>query len=82
MALGLPVVTTSIGNEGIEATPDRDILIADNPDAFAEKVLLLLRNSQKWEELTQNGRVFALKNFGLESVVKKIEDSYRVLLGR
>lgn len=82
MALGLPVVTTSIGNEGIEAAPDRDILIADDPDVFAEKVILLLRNTQKWEEIAQNGRVFALKNFGLESVVKKIEDSYRVLSGR
>lgn len=47
MALGLPVVTTSIGNEGIEAAPDREILIADDPNTFAEKVLLLLRDSQK-----------------------------------
>ena len=81
IALGLPVVTTSIGNEGIDAVPDRDILIADDPDAFAEKVLLLLRDSQKWEEIVQNGKRFVLKNFGLGSVIKKIEDSYRVLLG-
>jgi len=80
MAIGLPVVTTSIGNEGIEAVPDRDILIADDPDAFAEKVLFLLRDTQKWEEIAQNGRMFVLKNFGLKSVIKKIEDSYRVLL--
>ena len=32
MAHGLPVVTTSIGNEGIEAIPERDIFIADTPD--------------------------------------------------
>jgi glycosyltransferase involved in cell wall biosynthesis len=80
MALGLPVVTTSVGNEGIEAVPEKDILIADDPDAFAKKVLLLLRNTQKWDEIACNGKKFVLKNFGLGSVVKKIEDSYRVLL--
>lgn len=80
MALSLPVVTTSIGNEGIEAVPEKDILIADDPNTFAEKVLLLLKDSQKWEEIAQNGKRFVLKNFGLESVVKKIEDSYEALL--
>ena len=80
MALGLPVVTTSIGNDGIEAAPDREILIADDPGAFAEKILLLLRNSQKWEEISRNGKRFVLKNFGLKSVVKKIEGSYRSLV--
>ena len=79
MAFGLPVVTTSIGNEGIKAIPDRDILIADNPERFAEKVLLLLNDAQKYEEISQNGRKFVLNNFGLESIVNKIEDNYRAL---
>ena len=79
MAFGLPVVTTSIGNEGIEAVPGRDILIADNPERFAEKVLLLLRDAQKYEEIAQNGRQFVLNNFGLKSIVNKIEDNYRAL---
>ena len=61
MAFGLPVVTTSIGNEGIEAVPGRDILIADNPERFAEKVLLLLRDAQKYEEIAQNGRTVCFK---------------------
>lgn len=78
--MGLPVVTTSIGNEGIEAVPDRDILIANDADAFTEKVLLLLMDSRKWGEIAENGKRFVLKNFGLESVVKKIEDNYKALL--
>jgi polysaccharide biosynthesis protein PslH len=31
MAAGTPVVTTSYGNEGIGATPGRDLLVADDP---------------------------------------------------
>jgi len=70
----------SIGNEGIEVVRDRDILIANDPELFAEKVLLLLRDAEKWEEIAENGRMFVLKNFRLESVVKKIEDSYKALV--
>ncbi|MBC2695523.1 MAG: hypothetical protein HGJ97_18305 [Desulfosporosinus sp.] len=35
--------------------PEKDILIADDPDVFAEKVYLLLRNNQKWEEIAEKG---------------------------
>lgn len=34
-AWGRPVISTTIGAEGIEATADRDILLADSPEAFA-----------------------------------------------
>ena len=81
MAFGLPVVTTSIGNEGIEAVPDRDILVADDPEVFAEKVLLLLKNAQRWKEIAQNGRMFVMKRYGLESVVNLIESGYDLVLG-
>jgi len=80
MASGLPVVTTSIGNEGIEAVPDRDIFVADDPGIFVEKVLLLLQDPSKWQDISDNGRLFVLKNFSLQSVVKKIEQSYKSVL--
>jgi glycosyltransferase involved in cell wall biosynthesis len=77
----LPVVTTSIGNEGIEAVPDRDIFVADDPELFAEKVLLLLKNAQRWQEIAENGRIFVMKRYSLESVVNRIESGYELVLG-
>jgi sugar transferase (PEP-CTERM/EpsH1 system associated) len=39
MAMAKPVVTTGQGLEGIDAVPGRHLLLADTPDAFAEKVM-------------------------------------------
>jgi glycosyltransferase involved in cell wall biosynthesis len=44
MAAGVPVVTTSVGVEGIRALPGRDLLVADDPAAFAHAVVSLLGN--------------------------------------
>lgn len=46
MALGTPVVTTSIGLEGIEAVPEKHILVADKPNEFAQQVIRLTKNNE------------------------------------
>lgn len=56
MALGTPVVATSKGAEGLEVTPEENILIADEPDAFAQQVLRLIRNAKLRNTLARNGR--------------------------
>jgi glycosyltransferase involved in cell wall biosynthesis len=42
MALGTPVVATTKGAEGLDLTSGEDILIADDPDAFADATSRLL----------------------------------------
>jgi glycosyltransferase involved in cell wall biosynthesis len=44
LAMGLPVVSTTVGAEGIEVRHGRDILLADTPEAFADAVVSLLEN--------------------------------------
>jgi glycosyltransferase involved in cell wall biosynthesis len=44
MAAGTPVVSTTIGAEGLDISPGENILIADRPDAFAEACVRLLNN--------------------------------------
>ena len=46
MGAGLPVVTTSFGNDGVGAQPFKEILIADTPDEFAAHAVSLLENPQ------------------------------------
>jgi glycosyltransferase involved in cell wall biosynthesis len=53
MAMGKALVSTSIGAEGLEVESGRDLLLADNPSAFADAVILLLRDAavrRKFEE--------------------------------
>jgi polysaccharide biosynthesis protein PslH len=44
MQWGVPIVATTIGCEGIDVTPGRDMLVADEPGAFAQAVVQLLRD--------------------------------------
>lgn len=77
MAAGTPVVTTSYGNEGIGAVPERDLLVADDPERFAAAVLTLLRNPGTAKRIAENGKTFVQHNFSLESVMNKLEGTYR-----
>lgn len=51
MALGKPIVSTSIGAEGIEYTHQKNILIADSKQDFVKELVTLLQNQQKQEEI-------------------------------
>lgn len=56
MALGTPVVATSRGAHGLRVTSGHDILIADEPRAFVDAVVKILRDSGLRETLSHNGR--------------------------
>lgn len=56
LALGTPVVSTSKGAEGLELTPNQDILIADTPSEFASAVLRLFADPILRQTLSQNGK--------------------------
>ena len=45
MAMGKAVVSTTVGAEGLPVTPGSDIVIADEPDAFARAVVDMIRDA-------------------------------------
>ena len=69
LSLGLPIVTTSIGAEGMELENERNVLIADDPCAFAAAVLRLYHDRELWNRLSAAGREHILTNFS-ESTAK------------
>jgi glycosyltransferase involved in cell wall biosynthesis len=79
MFYGLPVVTTSVGNEGIEAVPEEDVLVADTPQEFAKKVIKALKDRQLWKQLSFNGNKFVKEGFSQEKIQGIIEKAYREL---
>ena len=74
LSIGLPTVTTSIGAEGMNLTNSIDIEIADTPEAFAEKISLLLENDQHWSEISHAGKQSAEKLFGFDHARKILLD--------
>lgn len=58
MALGLPVVTSSIGLEGFSAQPERDLLVADTPEDYATTIARLWDDEIRMAHLASNGRAY------------------------
>lgn len=56
MASERPVVSTTLGAEGLAVTPGRDILIADDAESFAAQVLDLLHSPERARRLGRAGR--------------------------
>jgi len=56
MAMGLPVVSTSVGAEGLQLRDGQDILLADDPISFADATLRLLTDPALRQSLAQNAR--------------------------
>jgi glycosyltransferase involved in cell wall biosynthesis len=56
MAYGRPVVSTSIGVDGIELVPGRDALVADDARGFADACLTLLTDDAEARRLAGHGR--------------------------
>lgn len=73
MALGAPVVATSKGAEGLEVTPDENILIADTPPEFAAAVLRLLDDGALRAKLAVGGRRLVCQQYGWERIGQRLE---------
>ena len=56
LAQGLPVITSSIGCEGLGLTHQRDVIIADDPAEFARWIDRLLDDAEICERLSREGR--------------------------
>ena len=79
MAAGLPVITSSIGNEGVDALPEKDLLIANTPEDFAKMVLLLMKDHKLWSAYSENGKAFVRKHFDWDRTVEQTENDYKGL---
>jgi glycosyltransferase involved in cell wall biosynthesis len=62
-ARGIPIVSTSIGVEGIEAEDGVHLLVADEPGAFAEAVIRLLREPETGRRLAAAGRALVERRY-------------------
>jgi len=67
-AYGCPVVSTFLGAEGLSATHDFDLLIADDPGHFADCCLWLADSTERASRLAENGRSTVEQKYSLKNV--------------
>lgn len=76
MASGLPVITTSIGAEGVEDKGSRGLLIADSPQETLQSVKMLLDNTKRIFLVT-NARSMIEKSFSWDVIAKQLEKVWK-----
>ncbi len=76
MFAGLPIVATSIAAEGIGVAHGREVMIADDPEAFARCVIELLKQPGRRKEMAERARLFAQERYGSESARRTLLDFY------
>lgn len=78
---GVPVVTTSIGNEGTGLEPGRELLVADDAAAFAEAVVDAHTDPGVWRALATAGRAAAERLYSPSVTRTRVEHLLRRSLG-
>jgi sugar transferase (PEP-CTERM/EpsH1 system associated) len=77
MALGIPVVATSIAMEGLPVQHGRDILVADSPDDFAQSVILLLNDEKLQRMLGANAQSVVRNLYDWKRIAIQLEKIYK-----
>jgi sugar transferase (PEP-CTERM/EpsH1 system associated) len=72
MAAGLPVVTSSNATAGLGAIPGQELLVADDAQAFAEQVMLLLNDKRLRRRIGSAGRKFVQTNFSTRRAADRL----------
>jgi glycosyltransferase involved in cell wall biosynthesis len=80
MAMGKAIVSTTLGAEGIEAVPGRDLLIEDESAAFADAVNRLLAEPSLAACIGRSARQLAEERYAWSGAARALDGFYRRIL--
>ncbi len=75
MAMGKPVVSTTVGAEGLPVEPGADVIIADSPHKFAEAVVRLFRSEEERTRIGEAGRRLVAEQYDWSAVFGHLEQA-------
>ena len=75
MAWGLPVVSTTLGCEGIDCEDGVHLLVRDDPKEFAEAIVRLLSDAALWRKLREAGRELVRERYAWDRVFQDFESA-------
>lgn len=77
LAAGLPVVTTSIGAEGLDTTDGQALFIADDDAGLAERIVSLLSDDEVWTRMAAAGQALADERFSPKVIRDTLDELLR-----
>ena len=75
--MGLPVVSTTLGAEGLQVENGVDVVLADEARSLAEALVDLLRSPAKRAAIGGSARRLVEREFSAESVARQFESICR-----
>jgi polysaccharide biosynthesis protein PslH len=79
MSYGNPVVSTSLGCEGLNVVDGENLIIRDTAEEFASGIVSLLNQSDKFHQIRKSARDFAESTFDWNVIGKKMNDAFAEL---
>jgi sugar transferase (PEP-CTERM/EpsH1 system associated) len=79
MSMAKAVVSTAIGAEGLPVTPGRDLLIADEPAAFAAAVVRMIRDTEARRQIEAAARRLVVEQYDWSAVARDFEAALSVV---
>jgi polysaccharide biosynthesis protein PslH len=76
MAMGLPVVSTTVGCEGLEVQDGVHLLIADTPNGFAQACARVLQDKELAQKLASNARQLILSSYDASIALHPLDEAY------
>lgn len=80
MSMGRPVVSTTLGAEGIPASTMENIIIADAPNEFAQGIFTLMKNDELFQKITKAARKLVEERYTWEKGVEVMEGILKKLM--
>jgi polysaccharide biosynthesis protein PslH len=81
LSKGKPVVSTRLGAEGLDVVDGKHLLLADEPQEFADQVERVLADSDLAQRLGAAGRRLMEDRYSWGTITRQLEDFYAELLG-
>ena len=77
MAAKMPVVTTEVGNEGIDGKDEVSILTSNSKDKMVWLAIKLLTDQTLYKKIAMNARKLVEEKYAYQSISKKLSDIYK-----
>jgi glycosyltransferase involved in cell wall biosynthesis len=82
LMLGTPSVTTTVGIEGLGLQDSKHVLVADDPDGFADAVARLVHNARLWRSLAREGRRHVMRSHNPDAARDQLLRALTAVLAR
>jgi glycosyltransferase involved in cell wall biosynthesis len=76
LSMGVPIVSTTMGLEGIHVAPERDVLVADTPEEFVRQIGRLTADAELRTRLSTNGRAFVEEHFAWSAIGRRLRQTF------